>query len=191
MGCLALNASYEPLTLVPARRAIRLVLDGKAEILEVDGSRRFRSARSDVPCPSVIRLVRYVHVPRRFRRQVTNTFLFARDGYACQYCGRHRRDLRGRQFLTRDHIVPVSRGGGNTWDNVVTACSPCNNRKGNRLPEEAGLCLRTVPREPNYVHLVWAVRSVTPTQAKYVRMFYGEDALEAISGSLPRSMRVR
>ena len=149
MGCLALNASFEPLTVVPARRAVRLVLDGKAEILEVDGDRRFRSERSTLPCPSVIRLVRYVHVPRRFRRQVTNTFLFARDGYACQYCGRHRSELRGRQFLTRDHIVPTSRGGSNRWDNVVTSCSPCNNRKGNQLPSEAGLRLRSTPSEPS------------------------------------------
>ena len=185
MGCLALNASFEPLTVVPARRAVRLVLDGKAEILEVDGDRRFRSERSALPCPSVIRLVRYVHVPRRFRRQVTNTFLFARDGYACQYCGRHRSELRGRQFLTRDHIVPTSRGGGNRWDNVVTSCSPCNNRKGNQLPSEAGLRLRSTPSEPNYVHLVWAVRSVTPPQAKYIKMFYGDDTLEAVTGTLP------
>ncbi len=184
MSCLALNASFEPLTIVPPKRAVRLVLDGKAEVLEVDGSRRFRSERRVVPCPSVIRLVRFVHVPHRFRRQVTNTFLFARDDYSCMYCGRHRSELRGRQFLTRDHILPTSRGGTNAWTNVVTSCSPCNNRKGNRLPEEAGMTILTEPREPNYVHLVWAVRRVTPIQAKYVRMFYGEEALEALRGRL-------
>lgn len=180
MGCLALNASFEPLTLVPVRRAIRLVLDRKAEVLEVDGQREFRSERTSVACPTVIRLVRFVHVPRRFRRQVTNTFLFARDDYACQYCGRHRSRLRGRQFLTRDHVVPVSRGGANTWQNVVTACSPCNNRKGNRLPAEAGMTLHTDPSEPDYVRLVWAVRRVTETQARWIGMFYGEDAVEAL-----------
>jgi 5-methylcytosine-specific restriction endonuclease McrA len=180
MGCLALNASFEPLTIVSPRRAIRLVLEGKAELLEVDGTRVFRSQRSSLPAPQVIRLVRFVHVPRRFRRQVTNTFLFARDNYACQYCGRHRLELRGREFLTRDHICPTSRGGGNTWDNVVTSCSPCNNRKGNRLPREAGMRLLSEPKQPNYVHLAWAVRRVTPTQAKYIRMFYGSDALSAI-----------
>lgn len=177
MGCLALNASYEPLTLVPLTRAVRLVMDRKAEILEVDGQRAFRSEKAVIPVPLVIRLVRFVHVPRRFRRQVTNTFLFARDNYSCQYCGRHRSELRGRQFLTRDHILPLSRGGENTWDNVVTSCSPCNNRKGNRLPEEAGLALRAVPGEPNHVHLVWAVRRVTPIQAKYIGMFYGEETV--------------
>jgi 5-methylcytosine-specific restriction endonuclease McrA len=177
MGCLALNASYEPLTLVPLQRAVRLVMDRKAEILEVDGGRAFRSERAVIPVPLVIRLVRFVHVPRRFRRQVTNTFLFARDNYSCQYCGRHRSELRGRQFLTRDHILPLSRGGENTWFNVVTSCSPCNNRKGNRVPEEAGMTLRTEPGEPNHVHLVWAVRRVTPIQAKYIGMFYGEDTV--------------
>lgn len=177
MSCLALNASYEPLMIVPARRAIRLVLDEKAEILEHDARRAFRTVRTEHPCPLVIRLVRYVQVPRRFRRQVTNTFLFARDGYACQYCGRHKRELQSREFLTRDHVLPISRGGGNSWENVVTACSSCNHRKGNRLPREAGLRLATRPIEPNHVELVWAVRKVTPIQAKYIRMFFGDDAV--------------
>jgi 5-methylcytosine-specific restriction endonuclease McrA len=182
VGCLALNASFEPLTIVPPHRAVRLVLDGKAEILEEEGSRRFRSERQVVPCPSVIRLVRYVHVPYRFRGQVTNTFLFARDDYTCQYCGKYRSALRGRQFLTRDHIVPLSRGGANSWENVVTSCSACNNRKADRLPHEAGLTLLTEPVEPNYVHLVWVVRTVTDPQAKYIRMFYGEAALDEVAG---------
>ena len=184
MGCLALNASYEPLTIVSVRRALRLVIDEKAEILEVDEGRTFRSERRELPCPVVIRLRRYVHVPRKFRRQVTNTFLFARDGYSCQYCGRHRRELKGREFLTRDHVVPLSRGGGNDWGNVVAACSPCNNRKGNRLPREVGMNLLTVPSEPNHVELVWAVRRITPVQAKYISMFYGDDVLRALQPQL-------
>ena len=181
MSCLALNASFEPLTIVPARRAVRLVLDGKAEILEEDSGRLFRSEKHVVPCPAVIRLVRFVHVPYRFRRQVTNTFLFARDDYRCQYCGRPKSELRGRQFLTRDHIRPLSRGGLNSWDNVVTSCSTCNNRKGGRLPSEVGLRLMNEPKEPNHVHLVWAVRCVTKTQKKYIRLFYGEEVLDTVT----------
>lgn len=181
MGCLALNASFEPLTIIPVRRALRLVIDRKAEALEVDPDRPFRSESLEYPTPIVIRLVRYIHVPRRFRRQVTNTFLFARDGYRCQYCGRHRKELGYRESLTRDHIVPISRGGDNGWRNVVTACSRCNLDKGNRLPEECGIRPLTVPRAPNHVTLVWAVRRVTPTQAKYIRMFYGEETLEAVA----------
>jgi 5-methylcytosine-specific restriction endonuclease McrA len=180
MGCLALNASFEPLTILPIERALRLVIDRKAEILEADAARVFRSQRSEMPCPVVIRLVRFVHVPRRFRRQVTNTFLFARDGYRCQYCARHRAELRGRDYLTRDHVVPMSRGGDNSWENVVTACSPCNNRKADHLPEECGMHPLRPPREPNYVELVWAVRRVTDVQAKYIAMFYGEEVLAAL-----------
>jgi 5-methylcytosine-specific restriction endonuclease McrA len=180
MGCLALNSSFEPLAVLPLRRALRLVIDRKAEVLEVDESRIFHSERHTFAAPSVIRLVRFVHVPRKFRRQVTNTFLFARDGYKCQYCGRHKSQLRGREFLTRDHIVPISRGGNNTWYNVVTACSPCNNRKGSHLLDEVGMHPLHPPHEPNYVELVWAVRKITPTQAKYIRMFYGEEVLRAL-----------
>lgn len=181
MGCLALNASFEPLTIIPIRRAVRLIIDQKAEPLEVDDGRPIRSESLWMDTPVVIRLVRFIHVPRRFRRQVTNTFLFARDGYQCQYCGRHRRELGYRESLTRDHITPLSRGGDNGWTNVVTACSKCNLRKANHLPRECGMRLRCDPSEPNHVELIWAVRSVTPVQAKYIRMFYGEDVLRALS----------
>jgi 5-methylcytosine-specific restriction endonuclease McrA len=181
MGCLALNASYEPLTILSVRRALRLVIDQKAEALEVDEGRVYRSETDTWPAPVVIRLVRYIQVPRRFRRQVTNTFLFARDAYRCQYCGRHRRELGYRESLTRDHVVPVSRGGGNGWRNVVTACSRCNLRKGNRLPSECGMHLVAEPAVPSGVELIWAVRRVTPIQARYIRMFYGEEVLRALS----------
>jgi 5-methylcytosine-specific restriction endonuclease McrA len=82
-ACLALNASYEPLTMTPLHRAIRLVLDGKAEIVESEEVRPVRSERVSMPRPVVIRLTKFVHVPRRFRRQVTNTILFARDDRCC------------------------------------------------------------------------------------------------------------
>jgi 5-methylcytosine-specific restriction endonuclease McrA len=179
--CLALNASFEPLTMVPVRRALRLVIDGKAEIVETDGGGIVRSVSLSVPRPAVIRLVRFIHVPRRFRRQVTNTFLFARDEYSCQFCGRSQHDLRFRECLTRDHLVPLSRGGTNDWTNVVTACSTCNTRKGNRLPEECGMEPLRLPYEPHFVHLSWAVRRLTPVQSKYIRLFYGEATLRELS----------
>jgi 5-methylcytosine-specific restriction endonuclease McrA len=179
-GCLALNSSFEPLTLVPLRRALRLVIDGKAEIVEADGDRLVRSERSAFPRPVVIRLTRFIHVPRRFRRQVTNTFLFARDAYTCQYCGRTAGQLRSRESLTRDHVVPLSRGGTNAWNNVVTACSGCNTRKAHHLPDEIGMHLLHPPVEPHFVHLSWAVRRLTPIQAKYIRMFYGVGVLHQI-----------
>lgn len=186
-GCLALNASFEPLTMVPVRRALRLLIDGKAEIVESDSDRVVRSERLTLPHPAVIRLTRFIHVPRKFRRQVTNTFLFARDRYTCQYCGRPQSALKLRESLTRDHIVPLSRGGLNEWTNVVTACGPCNTRKANRLPAEIGMHPLTVPVEPHFVQLGWAVRRLTPAQAKYIELFYGRetlDDLEAMDSSL-------
>ncbi|HEY3257591.1 MAG TPA: HNH endonuclease, partial [Gemmatimonadaceae bacterium] len=110
-------------------------------------------------------------------RQVTNTFLFARDRYRCQYCGRMQIDLKPRESLTRDHLVPLSRGGTNDWTNVVTACSLCNTRKANSLPSEIGMHPLQIPVEPHFVHLSWAVRRLTPTQARYIKLFYGEETL--------------
>jgi 5-methylcytosine-specific restriction endonuclease McrA len=196
-GCLALNSSFEPLTMVPLKRALRLLIDGKAEIVEADRERTIRSERLALPRPAVIRLRKFVHVPRRFRRQVTNTFLFARDGYRCQYCGRAGYELRQRESLTRDHVVPLSRGGLNTWTNVVTACSSCNTRKADHLVEECGMHLLHRPMEPHFVHLSWAVRRLTPTQAHYIKLFYGGAVvrqLEAMErrhgGTLPPEAQV-
>ena len=180
LGCLALNASFEPLTMVPMRRALRLVIDGKAEIVEAEHDRVVRSERLTMPRPAVIRLTKFIHVPRRFRRQVTNTFLFARDHYRCQYCGRPAAELKPREALTRDHVIPISRGGTNDWTNVVAACSPCNTRKGNRLPVEIGMMPLTRPVEPHFVHLSWAVRRLTQTQARYIRTFYGDSILQQL-----------
>ncbi len=192
VGCLALNASFEPLTMVPMRRALRLVLDGKAEIIEAELDRVVRSERLTLPRPAVIRLTKFIHVPRRFRRQVTNTFLFARDHYRCQYCGKGIAELKPRESLTRDHLIPLSRGGSNTWTNVVTACSPCNTRKGNRMPEEIGMHPSAKPVEPHFVHLSWAIRRLTPTQSKYIKLFYGGETLhqlEALEHRTTHSLR--
>ena len=179
--CLALNASFEPITMVPVRRALRLVIDGKAEIVEAERDRIVHSEHLSLPRPHVIRLNKFVHVPRRFRRQVTNTFLFARDHYRCEFCGRPQAVLKPRECLTRDHLTPLSRGGTNAWTNVVTACSTCNARKGNHLPEEVGMHPLHHPVEPHFVHLAWAVRRLTPIQSKYIRLFYGQETLAALS----------
>ncbi|HZI39813.1 MAG TPA: HNH endonuclease, partial [Acidimicrobiia bacterium] len=114
--------------------------------------------------------------------QVTNTFLFARDDYRCMYCGRTPHEFKHRECLTRDHLIPLSRGGGNEWTNVVTACSTCNTKKGSRLPDEWGHHPLKPPTEPHFVHLAWAVRKLTALQAKYIRAFYGVEALRALGG---------
>jgi 5-methylcytosine-specific restriction endonuclease McrA len=137
---LVLNQNYEPLNVCNVRRAIVLVIDGKAEILEAHdvtvatASRRF-------PSPSVIRLVYLIRRPRP-RVKLTRREVFIRDGYTCQYCGRQGHDL------TIDHVIPRHRGGPHTWDNLVSACKPCNHRKGGKLLADSRMKLRAEPREP-------------------------------------------
>jgi 5-methylcytosine-specific restriction endonuclease McrA len=142
-----------------------------------------RSELLSVPSPTVVRLRYMVKAPRRAIATVSRRAVFARDDYRCQYCHRTQADLRHRECLTRDHLVPLSRGGTNDWTNVVTACSSCNTRKGNHLPEECGMLPLHSPHEPHFVHLAWAVRRLTAPQAKYIRMFYGKDALQALNGT--------
>ena len=138
---LVLNASYEPLNVTTLRRAHVLVFKGKAEVIE-ELDRPLRSASSTYRWPHVIRLVQYVRVPRAIQRKISRRALFARDGWRCVYCG----TSSGR--LTLDHVVPRSRGGESSWENVVTACSPCNLRKGDRSLEESGLALNSLPKPP-------------------------------------------
>ena len=137
---LVLNQNYEPLNICNVRRAILLVFDGKAEILEANGH-VVKSATRSFPAPSVIRLVYLIHRPHP-RVKLTRREVFIRDGYTCQYCGRHSHDL------TIDHVIPRSRGGMHSWDNLVSACKPCNHRKGGKLLAEARMALRKEPREP-------------------------------------------
>jgi len=136
-----LNATFEPLGIVSSRRAVLLVLDTKAELVHVT-DRVFRSERRSVPEPSVVRLVRYVHVPRQYRLAVNRRTVFARDGSRCQYCGSAAENL--------DHVVPRSRGGEHTWENVVASCRRCNTRKEDRLPHEVGMVLRSTPVAPRH-----------------------------------------
>jgi 5-methylcytosine-specific restriction endonuclease McrA len=138
---LVLNASYEPLNVCSVRRAYVLVWKGKAEIVE-QHERPLRSATSSFVWPHVIRLLQYVRVPHAVKRRISRRALFARDGWRCVYCG----SSSGR--LTLDHVVPRSRGGGSVWENVVTACAPCNLRKGDRTLEEVAMTLPRVPRAP-------------------------------------------
>ena len=136
---LVLNASYEPLAVVAARRAVVLVLKEKAEILESNGM-VFRSQWLEVPAPSVVRLTYFVRVPFRARASLTRRAVFARDEWICQYCGSHAENV--------DHVIPRSRGGTHTWENVVASCRRCNARKENRMHAEVGLRLRRKPFAP-------------------------------------------
>jgi 5-methylcytosine-specific restriction endonuclease McrA len=136
---LVLNATYEPLCVVPLRRAVVLVLAEKATVVET-GAGMLRSERQALAVPSVVRLSRYVRVPYRHAVPLTRRAVLERDGHRCAYCAR--------RAETVDHVVPRSRGGGHGWHNVVAACSRCNHRKGNRLLPEIGWSLDWTPAPP-------------------------------------------
>ncbi|WP_043817078.1 HNH endonuclease [Deinococcus maricopensis] len=139
---LVLNASYEPLQVTSAKRAITLVQYGVAEVLE-NSADMVRSPSTVMPVPSVVRLRRYVRRPRAHPVPFNRRNVLRRDFYTCQYCG-------AREELTIDHVHPRSKGGRHTWENVVTACRPCNQRKGSHAPEDVGLSLRSKPRAPTF-----------------------------------------
>ncbi len=141
---LVLNQTYEPLHVCNAQRAVIMVLAGKAEKVEVDG-RRIRAATFSLRLPTVIRLLRYVRFSTRGQIAFSKRNVFRRDNYTCQYCGSRTK------ALTIDHILPRSRGGDTTWENVVAACRPCNTIKGDRTLHEAGFSLLRKPRKPHFL----------------------------------------
>lgn len=153
MRTLVLNAGYEPLSVVSFKRAVVLVLNGKATVLaESDQPLRsagsLRSAGLNLATPSVILLVRYVRAPRRRAIAVSRRGVLRRDGYRCVYCNG--------QAATVDHILPRSRGGADTWENLAACCLRCNGLKGNRTPDEMGWRLRVRPHAP--AGPAWALR---------------------------------
>ena len=139
-GVLVLNATFEPLAVVSIRRAVCLVLADKVETLHATG-RRLRSERLAVDEPSVVRLARYVDVPRARHRAPNRRGVFARDRHSCQYCEAPAETL--------DHVVPRSRGGRHTWDNVVAACRRCTAGKRDRLLAETTMRLGSRPGPPS------------------------------------------
>src|SRR5665647_3436101 len=146
---LVLNTTYEPLNVCSARRALVLLFKGKAEVLEQSGA-AFRSERATYELPHVIRLQSYVHVPRRAAAsRISRRAVFARD--------RH---------LTVDHVVPRCKGGPDTWDNLVTSCAPCNRKKGDRPPQQAGLRLMHKPRPPEPATGGRRIRAARPSPSQ-------------------------
>jgi 5-methylcytosine-specific restriction endonuclease McrA len=137
---LVLNANYEPLNVCDTKRAVGLLVTGKAELV-INGRGHIRTARLTYPAPSVIRLEHMIRRPRP-RVKLSKREVFRRDNYTCQYCGRQT------PHLTIDHVVPRHKGGGHRWDNLVAACPPCNRRKGGRSAAEAQMTLKRKPNEP-------------------------------------------
>lgn len=138
---LVLNASYEPLSIVPATRAIAMILAGKADSLD-DSTRAFRSATSELKVPYVVRLNKMVK-PRRSRKiSFSRRGVLVRDNFTCAYCGGY--------GDTIDHVIPQSKGGGSTYENCVTACKKCNSKKDDMYLSELGWTLPSVPDVPSW-----------------------------------------
>lgn len=144
---LILNQNYEPMSVINVKKAIVLLYLGKAELIEAHEGKAVRAVSVKMPFPSIVRLAVYVKVPYK-KIILSRKNILRRDGHRCQFCGR------GDVPLTVDHIVPVSRGGEDSWDNLVAACVKCNNRKGDRTPDEAEMPLRRKPMRPNHVTFI-------------------------------------
>lgn len=144
---LMLNQNYEPLTICSARRAIVLLFQGKVEMLAPADGLKLRTITEQYSLPSVVRLWHYKKVPMK-RIMLTRKNVLLRDNNQCQYCGTTRGDM------TVDHVIPKTMGGTDTWNNLVCSCSRCNNKKGNRTPEQAQMKLMKKPNRPSYITFI-------------------------------------
>ena len=143
---LVLNNAYEPISVCKAKRAIVLVFLGKAEVVEHSGY-NISTVSQSYAVPSVVRIYFYINIPPK-KIVLTKKNVLKRDGYICQYCGSENRDM------TVDHVIPRAYGGNDSWENLVCACTRCNNIKGNRTPEMTGLMLRKKPRQPSHLTFI-------------------------------------
>ena len=170
---LLLNASYEALGTVDVPRAVRLVWKGSAEVIEMDGDRVLRSQRFTFPAPAVVRLVEYIDIRRRQSRSAgKRARILMRDRHRCQYCG-----LKFSPFeLTLDHIIPRSRGGRTEPENLCAACRPCNQRKGDRTPDEARMPLLSNPSALRYGLDRAALCHAAETRPGWRKYLFLEDA---------------
>jgi 5-methylcytosine-specific restriction endonuclease McrA len=140
---LVLNQDYRPLSVCNVKKSLLLLFLDKAELLHEDPTKKIKTVRYNYDYPSVIRLRRYARIP--FKHIVlTRKNIVKRDALKCQYCATH-------ENLTIDHVIPKSKGGKDTWENLVTACTSCNHKKGNRTPREAGMPLRRAPFRPSHI----------------------------------------
>jgi 5-methylcytosine-specific restriction endonuclease McrA len=160
---LVLNASFEPLHIVTWQRAIQLLFQGKVEVVE-ESDQEVRTVRMTIKIPAVLRLLNYV--PLTKKKQIvrfSRTNIFLRDNNICQYCGIQF----NKTHLTLDHVIPIVQSGRKSWENIVTACKPCNQRKGGRTPAQAGLSLIRKPKQPNWLPTASIQLGVTRTPERW------------------------
>jgi 5-methylcytosine-specific restriction endonuclease McrA len=152
---LVLNFTYEAMNVTSFQRAVRLLFAGKAEIVH-NRDRAIRTTSFEMKLPSIIRMLYYIRRPMQ-KVALTKKNVLIRDDYECQYC-----HIRGEKLMTVDHVLPKSRGGPSTWENLVCACMRCNNRKNNRTPEDANMPLKRKPRQPKYIPWIQVKRNTLP-----------------------------
>ena len=140
---LLLNATFEPLKVISWQRAMSLWCDGRVEIIDTHDVEK-RAVTFSFKVPSIVRLLRFVRVKNLHQVKFSRANIYVRDEYTCQYC----QEVFEPEDLTFDHVIPVVKGGTRSWDNIVTCCMPCNRRKDDRTPEQAGMTLRHRPRRP-------------------------------------------
>lgn len=140
---LVLNQDYSPISVCTIQRAFLLTYLNKTEMVQPANGFKLRSVDRSFPMPAVIRLNKYVNVPYK-GVPLTRQNIFKRDAFSCQYCGKD-------SNLSLDHVIPRSKGGKSSWNNLVTACKRCNARKGDRTPDEISMTLKTNPYKPSYV----------------------------------------
>lgn len=175
---LVLNQNYEPLNICNVKRALVMVFTGKAEIIEQNGL-ILHTIDADYRAPSVIRLAVLIKRPRP-QVKLTRREIFIRDSYTCQYCGVRTRDL------TIDHVMPKSRNGPHTWENLVSACKTCNHRKGGRTAQEARMALLREPVRPRAGAYYTIQRKLTSSMhEEWAQFIPGFEPLIAYSSSLP------
>ncbi|MDH4156528.1 MAG: HNH endonuclease [candidate division Zixibacteria bacterium] len=158
---LMLNQNYEPLTICSARRAIVLLFSGKAEMIAPADGLRIRTVSTSYALPSVVRLWQYRKVPFK-SIMLTRKNIIIRDGNRCQYCGSPRGPM------TVDHVIPKTMGGKETWTNLVCACAKCNNRKGDRTPEQVNMKLLKRPTRPSYIMFIQRDREISEQWRPYL-----------------------
>ena len=160
---LMLNQNYEPLTICSARRAIVLMFQGKAEMIETADSLKIHTVDTAYDVPSVVRLWRYRKVPYK-RIMLTRKNVIVRDKHRCQYCGASKGPM------TVDHVIPKTGNGSDTWENLVCACTKCNNKKGDRTLEEAGMKLLKRPKRPTFITFIQRNNNIATHWRPYLFM---------------------
>lgn len=178
MRVLQLDVAMRPVDLIGVHDAVAKLAMGRAQAIASDESVLYRGPdyldreRLVIPKPLIIQVPTFVELKPYATKYVVRRVLYARDNWTCQYCG----DKVSRETATCDHVKPLSRGGGHTWDNVVCACKPCNHKKADRLPWEAHMPLinERAPKAPHFVQTAFAGK-LEPIQKEYVAQYFKVD----------------